>query len=280
MVESPAGPVQARNIAREIRDTLVPDGAVALWWLGQSSIIVKAAGRILGFDLYLTGGNLTGRSHRAYDAPVRPDELDMMDVVLCSHEHLDHLDPATLRGIAQASPEAQFIVPQACVGLARGAGLDERRVHPSWAGRPMDVRGVTIVPIRAAHETFDLADQGHRWQGFIVTLGGVTLCHAGDTVMYDGLVEELRRHRVELLLVPINGRDYHRTRAGVIGNLGYREAAELAVEARVKLVIPLHYDLLPPNVERPGHFVDYLYERFPTQPCKIMARGERFFFLP
>ncbi|HLJ59952.1 MAG TPA: MBL fold metallo-hydrolase [bacterium] len=273
-------PGQARSIAREIRDTVVPQGAVALWWLGQSSVIAKAAGKVVGFDLFLTGDGLTGRSRRAYDAPVRPDELDMMDVVLCSHEHLDHLDPATLRGIAQASPETQFVVPQVCVGLARGAGVDEGRVHPSWAGRPMDIRGVRIVPIRAAHEAFDLAEQGHRWQGFIVTLGGVPLCHTGDTVMYDGLAEELRRHRVALLLAPINGRDYQRTRAGIIGNLGYREAAELAVEARVNLVIPLHYDLLPPNVERPGCFVDYLYERFPTQPSKVMARGERFFFLP
>ena len=33
-------------------------------------------------------------------------------------------------------------------------------------------------------------------------------------------------------------------------------------------------------MERPGYLVDYLYERFPTQPCKVMARGERFFFLP
>jgi L-ascorbate 6-phosphate lactonase len=269
------------DLAREIRETRVPEGVVALWWLGQSSIVAKAASRVVGFDLYLTDhGTAEARTRRAYAPLVSPDELDMMDVVLCTHEHMDHLDPETLAGIAKASPAAQLVVPRCCVGMVLAAGIDDGRIHPSWAGRPMAVRDVEIVPIRAAHETFDLADQGHRWQGYVVTMGGVTLCHTGDTVMYDGLAEELRRHRVDVLLAPINGRDYYRTRAGIIGNLNYRETAELAVEARVKLVIPLHYDLLQPNVERPGYFVDYLYDRFPTQPSKVMARGERFLFLP
>jgi L-ascorbate 6-phosphate lactonase len=46
-----------------------------------------------------------------------------------------------------------------------------------------------------------------------------------------------------------------------------------------QLVIPLYYELFEPNVEQPGHFVDYLYDRFPAQPSKMMARGEPFLFL-
>ncbi len=268
------------DLAREIRETGVPEGAMALWWLGQSSIVAKAAGRVVGVDLYLTDyGAAEAGMRRAYAPLVRPDELDMMDVVLCTHEHIDHLDPQTLAGLAKASPQAQFVVPRNCAGMVRAAGVDDGRIRPAWAGRPMTVTDVHIAPIGAAHETFDLADQGHRWHGYIVTMGGVTVCHTGDTVMYNGLAEELRRHRVDVLLAPINGRDYYRNRAGIAGNLNYREAAELAVEARVKLVIPLHYDLFEPNAERPGHFVDYLYDRFPAQPSKVMARGERFLFL-
>ena len=280
MRERPTERASQTDLAREIRETGVPEGAVALWWLGQSSIVAKAAGRVVGFDLYLTDhGAAEAGLQRAYAPLVSPDELDMMDVVLCTHEHLDHLDPRTLAGIARASPSAQLVVPHCCAGMVRAAGVDARRIQRSWAGRPMAVRDLGIVPIRAAHETFDLVDQGHRWQGYIVTMGGVTLCHTGDTVMYDGLAEELRRHHVDVLLAPINGRDYHRNRASIIGNLNYRETAELAVEAQVKLVIPLHYDLFEPNVERPGYFVDYLYDRFPAQPSKVMARGERFLFL-
>jgi L-ascorbate 6-phosphate lactonase len=280
VAERPTERASRTDLAREIRETRVPERAVALWWLGQSSIIAKAAGRVLRFDLYLTDhGAAAAGVRRAYAPLIRPEELDMMDVVLCTHEHLDHLDPQTLTGIAKASPVAQFVAPRCCVGMVRAAGVDEGRIHPSWAGRPMVVRDVEIVPIRAAHETFDLVDQGHRWQGYAVTMGGIILCHTGDTVMYDGLGEELRRHRVDVLLAPINGRDYYRNGAGIIGNLNYREAAELAVEARVQLVIPLHYDLFEPNVEQPGHFVDYLYDRFPAQPSKVMARGERFLFL-
>ena len=82
------------DLAREIRETGVPEGAMALWWLGQSSIVAKAAGRVVGVDLYLTDyGAAEAGMRRAYAPLVRPDELDMMDVVLCTHEHIDHLDP-------------------------------------------------------------------------------------------------------------------------------------------------------------------------------------------
>lgn len=277
----PTDPARQRDLAREIRETTVPDGAAAIWWLGQSSVIAKAAGKVVGFDLYLTDyGCAEAGPRRAYEPVLAPERVDMADVIFCSHEHQDHLDPWTLGRIAKASAGTQFVVPQCCVNLALAAGVDRGRIHPSRTGHPMTVNGVEIMPIRAAHESFDLAELGHRWQGYIVMLGTLTVCHTGDTVMYEGLADDLRRHRVDLLLGPINGADYYRRRAGIIGNMGYRELAELAAESRVHMVIPLHYDLFSPNQEHPGYFVDYLYERFPTQPCKVMARGERFIYFP
>jgi L-ascorbate metabolism protein UlaG (beta-lactamase superfamily) len=114
----------------------------------------------------------------------------------------------------------------------------------------------------------------------IVRVGGVTICHTGDTVMYDGLVERIRDNQVDMLLAPINGRDYFRTRRDIIGNLSAREAADLAAAAGVRLLIPTHWDLFSGNAENPGHLFEYLARFHPEQPCHYMARGERFIYFP
>jgi L-ascorbate metabolism protein UlaG (beta-lactamase superfamily) len=158
--------------------------------------------------------------------------------------------------------------------------LPSERVHASRADTPLRIKDVEIWPIPAAHDRLADAERGHRFQGFIVELDGVTVCHTGDTVMYDGLIERLRDRRVDVLLAPINGLDYFRTKRDIIGNLSAREAAELAVAAGVKLLIPAHWDLFAGNVENPGHLFEYLARVHPEQPCHYMARGERFIYCP
>ncbi len=264
-----------RDIGKEIVATAVPEGAVALWWLGQHSFVAKGGGRTLGFDLYLS--DYPGNVAREYPPPIRPEELAGLDIVFCTHDHIDHLDPWTLTPLAAASPEAVFVVPE--VSVPRAAELlPPERVVGSRADQPLALKGVEIHPIPAAHDRLEGAEQGYWCQGYIVRLGGVTLCHTGDTVMYDGMVERIRAHQVDLLLAPINGRDHFRTRRDIIGNLDVREAAELTVAAGVKLLIPAHWDLFAANAENPGRLFDYLSRHHPEQPCHYMARGERFFY--
>ena len=148
-------------------------------------------------------------------------------------------------------------MPEVCVPLVTDV-LPPARVVGSRADKPLSIKGVEIWPIPAAHDRLEDAEGGHRFQGYIVRLGGVTVCHTGDTVMYDGLIERLRARQVDVLLAPINGLDYFRTKRDIIGNLGVREAADLAAAAGVKLLIPAHWDLFAGNAENPGHLFEYL----------------------
>ncbi|MBW7459609.1 MBL fold metallo-hydrolase, partial [Paenibacillus sepulcri] len=137
-----------------------------------------------------------------------------------------------------------------------------------------------ILPVPAAHEQLEEDAQGnHRYVGYLIELNGVTLYHAGDTIVYPGLVEKIRGHQVDLAMLPINGRDYFRTSRGIIGNMDYREAAEFAALTGADTVIPLHYDIFTGNAENPGYFIDYLYQNFPTQKAHVLARAERFVYV-
>jgi L-ascorbate metabolism protein UlaG (beta-lactamase superfamily) len=113
----------------------------------------------------------------------------------------------------------------------------------------------------------------------MLQLNGVRLYHAGECTMYDGLTERLKAHRPDVVLLPIDGHDWKRTRQHIIGNMSYREAADLAVEVGADVAIPMHYGMFQHNTEPPGHFVDYVLEHYPTQKIKVMARYEGFVYL-
>lgn len=266
-----------RDIAAEIRTTVVPPGAVAIWWLGQFSFVVKGQQRTLAFDLYLS--NYPGNVTRSYAPPLDPGKLTDVDLVFCTHDHIDHFDPWTLKPLAGASPDAVVVTPTFCVPHATDV-LPPDRVVGSRADVPLCLKDVEIWPIPAAHDRLQNAEDGQPCQGYVVRLDGVSLCHTGDTMMYDGLVERLRARQVDVLMAPINGSDYFRTRRDIIGNLSAREAAELAAAAGVKLLIPAHWDLFAGNAENPGHLFEHLARFHPEQPCHYMARGERFIYHP
>lgn len=54
----------------------------------------------------------------------------------------------------------------------------------------------------------------HRFIGLVVQAGSWTIYHSGDRITYDGLVDRLRNWKIDLALLPINGRDPRRAVAG------------------------------------------------------------------
>jgi L-ascorbate 6-phosphate lactonase len=264
------------ELIAQIRRTQVPAGALAIWWLGQESVIVKGGGVTLAIDPYLT--DYPGGVPRRYPPLFTPDEAAGFDLCLITHDHIDHLDPWSLKGVAANSPDCQFVLPAPIMHQLEGVE-PMGRVHGSRAGERLVVKGVAIDPVAAAHEQFAAAEQGHAFQSYVIELNGVRLAHMGDTVIYPGLPDTIRSLKPDVLMAPINGADWFRNQIDILGNMNYREAAELTVYAGAKLGIPMHYDLFAANAEWPGRYVDHLYQYYPTQPCKVMARGERFIYV-
>jgi L-ascorbate metabolism protein UlaG (beta-lactamase superfamily) len=270
MSEPTGGAALVERIGRQT----IPAGAVGVWWLGQSSLVLKAAGTIIYVDPYLAP------SERRLTPPAFPPEaVDNADLVLLTHDHSDHIDPVALPPIAVASPGARFVAPRPATGrvaaLVGGAG----RVIPAAAGEPLSVGAVEIIPVAAKHEEFELDPAlGHPFLGYVIRLGGVTIYNAGDTIPYEGLVETLAPLAIDLAFLPINGRDFFRTRAGTIGNLDYREATELAAAIGVDTVVPVHWGMFAGNTVPPGHFVSYLAERYPAIGAHLLARYGLFIY--
>ena len=113
--------------------------------------------------------------------------------------------------------------------------------------------------------------------GFLLEMGDISIYHAGDCCPYEGLEEKVSG--CDIMILPINGRDYYRTQVcDIIGCFDSREAVLLAQHAGAKLLIPVHFDLYDVNCVNPAWFVDCLKTMNPMQQFHIFAPGERFIY--
>ena len=251
---------------------------IAIRYLGQVGFLLQHRGLTIVIDPYLTDSvdRLTEFKSdfwvRAYPPPVDPHTMKGIDLVLCTHDHMDHTDPETLAAIAAASPECRFAAPKQSVDVMIRAGIASDRVVVLNEGMPFPFRDVAIEPVAVAHEEYETDDEGnHRYLGYLLHWGGMTLFHAGDTVGTPRLAETLSRHSIDVGFLPVNGRDEARHQLGIIGNMDTAEAANFAADQGFKLVIPTHYDLYPNNGAALADFVTTWEQRPVSQRPKLKA---------
>jgi L-ascorbate metabolism protein UlaG (beta-lactamase superfamily) len=253
-------------------------GRFHLWWLGQSGFLLHWQGHHLLFDPYLSD-SLT-KKYAATDKPhvrmtervVAPERLNFINVVTSSHNHTDHLDPETLLPLLRGNPRLELIIPEA----NREFVVDRLKLVAELprgldAGQFTSASGFKIHAVPAAHEHLERDGHGlHRFLGYVVEFGGGFVYHSGDTVLYDGMEEWLRRWPIDVALLPINGRAPERR---VAGNLRGSEAAQLSKEIGARLVIPCHYEMFEFNTATPDEFVAECQGL--DQPYRLLRAGQR-----
>ena len=248
-------------------------GPAAAWWLGQHGFIFKLAGRVVVVDAYLAPG-----ASRRVPPLLRPEELTNADIIVGTHDHSDHVDRASWPAMAAASPRAVFVVPEAVrEDVIRATGIDASRFIGLDDLKSAEVAGVRLTGIAAAHELLSPDAAGrHPFLGVVIEAAGVTLYHAGDTCIYEGLATKLKRWAFDAVFLPINGRDAARLRAGCIGNMTYQEAADLAGSLRPRLTVPAHFEMFAMNSCDPALFIDYMQVKYPGLAARVPVHGERF----
>lgn len=254
-------------------------------YLGQAGLRITDSTTTIVIDPYLSysvdrlEGFPPGFWTRNYPPPIDPRRLADVNLVLCSHDHLDHTDPATLGPIAQASPHCRFAGPIPAIARMHATGIHLSRCIALNAGQCLAINEVLIETIAAAHESYEIDAAGnHQFLGFLIRWNGHTIYHAGDTVVTAELSARLEQERIDVGFLPVNGGDEDRRRLGIIGNMDVVAAAELAERRRFGLFIPLHYDLYASN----GFSTDEFMRLWTRQPAakeialKVLRPGQGF----
>ena len=251
--------LQGEAFLADVRDAASSQDDLHIWWLGQSGFLVQWRGSHLLFDPYLSDS--LSRKYAATDKPhtrmtglvISPDALDFIDLTTSSHNHTDHLDGETLSALIQVNPEMELLVPAANRAFAADRlGIDPDQLQAIDAGQSIALGTIELHAVPAAHEELAKDNLGrHQFVGYVAKLGPWTVYHSGDTIPYDGMEKILQKWKIDVALLPINGR---RPERRVAGNLWGREAANLAKDIGAKTVIPCHYDMFEFNTETPAEF--------------------------
>jgi L-ascorbate metabolism protein UlaG (beta-lactamase superfamily) len=243
----------------------VTERKVTVTWYGQSGFRFAAGDSRVLIDPFLSD-----RPDRRYPPPASAADFADVTLVLCTHEHADHMDLPFLSELSEVSPDARIVVPEPVTEIAVGAELDRNRLVPATPCQAQrHGAGVTVHPVPALHGlggdrpvVYEFAPGGGpvRFLGYLVEVGGVRFFHTGDALVYPELPATLAELAPDVLMLPINGRDHMREARGVVGNMTETEAAWLCAQVGPSYVIPMHYDAIEGNTGDPGHFTTLVRE--------------------
>jgi L-ascorbate 6-phosphate lactonase len=251
---------------------------LTLTWFGQAGFRLEG-----GESRVLIDPFLSARDDRAYPPPATAADFADITLVLCTHEHIDHLDMGFLPEFAKVNDVAKIVVPAPVVDLAVSGGLDQDRLVGAVPGEPIQDRDLTVRPLPALHGlggdkpvVYEFLDG--RFLGYLLEIGGVRMFHAGDGLVYPELAPALRELAPDVLMLPINGRDHMREADGLVGNMNEAEAAWLCTEVGSHYVIPMHYEMFTGNRGDVGRFASILHDTAADDgPVLVMpSRGRRF----
>ena len=250
---------------QQILQTETPYGTAAVWWAGQMGLWLKMGATVLCIDYYARPD-----PRRQTAPPIPAEAVRNVDVFMGSHNHLDHIDHESWQIWGRNCPGSVFVYPRLHTASLLEDCLESQRLLGMNDGETICVKDVRIHALAAAHEFLSRDPETGLYPclQYIIEGNGLRVYHAGDTLRYEGMLAKLQAAgRMDLAILPINGRDGVRYRRNCIGNMTYQEAADLAGELEPGAVIPGHWDMFADNPGDPDAFEDYLDAKYPGKIC-------------
>ena len=202
-------------------------------FLGHSGYLIKTEKAEIIVDPYLSDSvNRVAGRPRILPVPIEPEQISC-DAIICTHNHLDHLDPDTIIKI----PAEQFYIttPEGKKALA---DINRLNVATLEVGQTINVGDIKITAVFADHTVEAM--------GLIIEAENKTLYFSGDTLYNEGLFE-IAEYKPDYTFICINGR---------LGNMNVWEAVSIAEKIGATVNVPNHYDMFASNSENPHLFAD------------------------
>ncbi len=250
------------NLKVTIEKTEISRGSLGIFWLGQAGFAFKtSAGKIIYLDPYLS--DAAERLHgfkRIMPSPIAPKDV-IADLVISTHEHVDHFDIDAIPEIAQKNRPV-FAGPIECVHICQKMNISNERIFFLNKETDLDFGSFQVFGVPAFHG--ELAPDAI---GVILDFDGIRVYHTGDTAYYPEQMQKAIELKPDILIPPINGK---------FGNLNADEAARLAHDVRAKIVIPSHFWMFIEHNGDPGAFVEACRKYAPEVQPLVMSQGERY----
>ncbi|MCF8032789.1 MAG: MBL fold metallo-hydrolase [Desulfarculaceae bacterium] len=173
----------------------------SLHWLGHDSFRLDSSQGAIYFD--------------PYEIKQGPEAA----LILVSHDHFDHCVP---EDVAKIQGEDTVILTE-----SDSAGKLTGKVKALVPGQEVKLGKIKVNTVPAYNLDKEFHPRANEWLGFILTVDGVSIYHAGDT----DYIPEMDHLRVDVALLPVSG-TYVMTS---------EEAVRAAQAIGPKVAIPMHY---------------------------------------
>ncbi len=185
-------------------------GDLRITCIGHGSVMFAFAGKIIHVDPV---GRVADYS-----------QLPKADLILVTHEHGDHLDPAMIESLRK--PTTEIVVAEKCAGKVPKAVIMKNSETRTVQGFKVEaVAAYNIVNMRGPGIAYHLKGDGN---GYIITFGEKRVYVAGDT---ENTPETKQLKNIDVAFLPMN--------------LPYTMTPEMVADAarafRPKVLYPYHY---------------------------------------
>ncbi|HOP85621.1 MAG TPA: MBL fold metallo-hydrolase [Syntrophorhabdaceae bacterium] len=186
----------------------------------------------LGHDTF----KITGEKN-IYIDPFKITKKDTADIILVTHGHHDHCSDADINMLT--GPNTIIISPKSCAEKLKGPVKTIKR------GDVFDIGNIKIEAVPAYNVDKQYHPKSADGVGYIITVYGVRIYHAGDT---DRIPEMKTFKEIDIALLPVSGK-YVMTAD---------EAVQAAEDIKPKIAIPMHYGTIIGTEEDAMKFKDTL----------------------
>jgi L-ascorbate 6-phosphate lactonase len=252
------------SVANMIRLRSVNPGQLAIYWLCQAGFVFKnSSGVVVYIDPYFSDvvERVVGFK-RMMTCPLPVEDADA-DLIVFTHEHLDHMDTDALPILAK-NPRTQFAGPVECMKEFQKLSIPPGRCHLLEEGSRLTVKGVEVAAVYADHG--ELAPDA---LGIVLGFDGIKVYHTGDTAYRPDQFRSAIEMRPDILIPCINGR---------FGNMDAHEAAMLTQLVEPAVVIPSHFWMFVEQNGEPAPFLEECEIRVPSTRRVLTKPGEEFLF--
>jgi L-ascorbate metabolism protein UlaG (beta-lactamase superfamily) len=219
-----------------------PEPGLRAIWFGHATVLVEVDGRRVMSDPMLSEYAFPVKlfaPRRNNPPPMALEQLPHIDVVTISHDHFDHLDMATVKGLAKRG--THFFV-----GLGVGAHLDRWEVPPAqihemdwWETAEHVGLKIHCTPARHFSGRKSLGNPT-LWTSWVIEGTGHRVFHSGDTGYGPHFAEiGKRRGPIDLSLIKIG--DYGNDAAWVSIHMVPEDSIRAHLDLGAKTMLPIHW---------------------------------------
>lgn len=193
-------------------------------WLGQAGLLFETCEKTVLIDPYLSDNVKNFQPQNYRRVPVNERFLNIKpDVIVITHNHLDHLDRETLKYYLTEDANCLVLAPNGSWQELRSFGGNSNYVLFN-AGTEWSEGELRFTAVVAEHSDPNAI-------GVILSAEGKDYYVTGDTLYNERVFSSLPNRTPYVVFLPING---------VGNNMNIRDAERFAVRVGAEYVVPIH----------------------------------------